>query len=121
MKADKMGIAERLEKLRTGLMVDWGELCARLEIGASMMHYLRHGQRQPSPKLMRRIVALEASLHKSGTSDSLLAARDAPMRDADLTSGPNSNSVDFQLLEDRVERMLVELLEMKKEIRRMKP
>ncbi len=40
--------------------MSWGEVCDRLDIKRSMLHYLRTGDRQPSPKLLRKLELLEA-------------------------------------------------------------
>ena len=50
---------ERLNKLRGSRTEGWKELAKSLEITVTMLHYLRTGERQPSPKLLRRIMDLE--------------------------------------------------------------
>lgn len=50
---------KRLELLRAELNLSWGELCDQLGIGRSMLAYLRSGARNPSMKLLRRIIEAE--------------------------------------------------------------
>ena len=54
-----MSVADRLEKLKEAKTLSWGELCDLLQVNRSMMHYLRTGERKPSPKLLRRIEEAE--------------------------------------------------------------
>ena len=54
-----MHIEERLESLRGALLVNWRELCEKLGISERTLHYIRIAARNPSPKLMRKIVELE--------------------------------------------------------------
>jgi transcriptional regulator with XRE-family HTH domain len=56
-----MHIEERLESLRGALLVNWRELCEKLGISERTLHYIRISARNPSPKLMRKIVELEQS------------------------------------------------------------
>ena len=60
----------RLDRLRDSLMLSWGELQNRLDISESMLYFIKKGARNPSPKLMRRIVELEqeAGLSKPSAS-----------------------------------------------------
>jgi transcriptional regulator with XRE-family HTH domain len=53
----------RLTRLREHLSVNWRELSERLEISPSMLFQCLNNARNPSPKLMRKIVELE---HQSG-------------------------------------------------------
>lgn len=57
-----VNITLRLDRLRQALVLEWGELAARLGINRTMLHYLRKGQRAPSQKLERRIQELEHEL-----------------------------------------------------------
>jgi transcriptional regulator with XRE-family HTH domain len=52
-------VRDRLDKLRLTLMLTWNELQERLGVSESMLYFMRTGERQPSPKLMRRIMELE--------------------------------------------------------------
>ena len=54
-----VNLSERLERLRHARTVTWAELREVLGIGETMLHYLKTGQRQPSPKLIRRIEQAE--------------------------------------------------------------
>jgi transcriptional regulator with XRE-family HTH domain len=58
-----MHIEERLESLRGALLVNWRELCEKLDISERTLHYIRISERNPSPKLIRKIVELE---HQAG-------------------------------------------------------
>ena len=49
----------RLERLRGAMLLTWKELQNRLEISESTLYFLRSGARKPSPKLLRKIIALE--------------------------------------------------------------
>lgn len=54
-----MNTAERLEKLRGSLALDWTKLCLELGIKRTMLHYLRTGEQSPSMRLEKIISALE--------------------------------------------------------------
>ena len=61
-EADKSSVwsyTSRLERLKIHHCATWGEICDLLQVNRSMMHYLRTGERQPSPKLLRRIEEAE--------------------------------------------------------------
>ncbi len=59
-----------MEALRNALTVSWGELAERLQISRAMLDFLRTEARNPSQKLLRRIIALEqeAGLFKPSAS-----------------------------------------------------
>ncbi|MFH0878571.1 MAG: helix-turn-helix transcriptional regulator [Lentisphaerota bacterium] len=50
-----------MEVLKERLSLSWGELATHLHISRSMLDFLRNGKRQPSPKMMRSITAVELS------------------------------------------------------------
>lgn len=54
-----MNTAERLEKLRGALALDWTKLCQELGIKRTMLHYLRTGEQPLSMRLEKVIGALE--------------------------------------------------------------
>ena len=49
----------RLNRLRVARMLSWVDLAKALDIGLTMLHYIRSGARNPSSKLLRKIIALE--------------------------------------------------------------
>ncbi len=53
----------RLETLREKMTCSWGELQKALGVSESTLYFLRKGARNPSPKLLRRMIALE---HQAG-------------------------------------------------------
>ena len=99
------GIEERLERLRAAQVTSWSELCKTLGIGATMLHYLRSGARNPSPKLMRRIVELEIEAGIA-TPKEVLAVREAPAQ-----YGPEKqlNKVELKHLVSELETILARL------------
>lgn len=56
-----MNVPERLEALRKAMCVNWQELGDALELSRTMLHYLRKGESEISPKAERRLRDLEAS------------------------------------------------------------
>ena len=50
---------ERLQRLCERRTQSWKELAESLSIGSTMLHYLRTGARNPSPKVLRKIIELE--------------------------------------------------------------
>jgi transcriptional regulator with XRE-family HTH domain len=66
-------LAERLGRLRAARTLSWGELRKDLDVGETTLHYLKTGERNPSPKLLRRIEAAEraAGLVPSGPDSRL--------------------------------------------------
>jgi hypothetical protein len=53
-------VRDRLEKLRSTLLLTWTELQERLGVSESMLYFMRTGDRHPSPKMLRRIMELES-------------------------------------------------------------
>jgi len=51
----------RLEKLRTTLRLEWGELSTQLGLSRSMLDQVRKGQRNLSIKALRRLEEVERS------------------------------------------------------------
>lgn len=58
-------------------MLNWRELYERLGISERTLHYLRTGARNPSPKLVRRIVELERESGLASPSTVTLACQDS--------------------------------------------
>ena len=69
---------QRLDKLRETLTVSWAELQTRLGCSESMLYFMRKGDRNPSPKLLRRIMELETEAGLSPPSPPRLQVRDGP-------------------------------------------
>ncbi|MDZ7317468.1 MAG: hypothetical protein ONB24_15255 [candidate division KSB1 bacterium] len=103
-------MADRLERLRRQLVLDWGGMCRYLGIKRSMLHYLRTGARNPSPKLLRKIIEAER------------AAGLLPPETGLPTSGKPASG-DFQRLEklDRAElkKLLEDVNRMKERLERL--
>jgi transcriptional regulator with XRE-family HTH domain len=53
---------ERLHRLKVARVEEWKELAQALGITVTGLHYLRKGERSPSPKVMRRIIELETQI-----------------------------------------------------------
>ena len=67
---------ERLDRLRGARTEEWKELADTLGITVVMLHYLRKGARNPSPKLLRRIMELETDAGLSPPSNTRLMVRE---------------------------------------------
>lgn len=52
-------VGHRLEALRSRLTLSWAELADRIGISRSMLDFVRAGDRDPSPKTLRKIAAVE--------------------------------------------------------------
>ena len=50
---------ERLERLKTGLSLEWGELAELLDVSRSMLDHVRNGIRSFGPKAIRRLEQAE--------------------------------------------------------------
>ena len=69
---------DRLDKLRGLRFEGWKELAFTLGITVTMLHYLRTGERNPSPKLLRRIMELETEAGISQPVPSPMMVRETP-------------------------------------------
>ena len=49
---------EKLSQAKIRLDLSWTELAERLDIGKTMLHYLRKGEREPSAKVIKRLSLL---------------------------------------------------------------
>ena len=54
-----MNTAERLKKLRLIRDVSWEKLGEELELGRTMLHYVRRGERELGERALYRLVELE--------------------------------------------------------------
>lgn len=85
-------LPDRLQALRAALSLNWRELAARLHISEVMIHYIRSGTRNPSPRTMRRVMDLERQIQENVTS---------PKQPPLLRDGPAACGDGIQRLEDQ--------------------
>ena len=71
-------VRDRLEKLRSTLLLTWTELQERLGVSESMLYFMRTGDRHPSPKMLRRIVELETEAGLTQPVPSPMMVRETP-------------------------------------------
>jgi len=86
----------RLNRLREARTEGWKELAESLEITVTMLHYLRTGERQPSPKLMRRIMELERENGLTQPVPSPMMVRETPGVYSVTRSTKHLNIVDLK-------------------------
>lgn len=101
----------RLEKLRSALMLTWGELQQRLSISESMLYFIRTGARQPSPKLLRRIIELEKEAGIEADPPRRLQVREAP---SEYVVSVERKPLDIVAVRKQVEQLEAQLLALKK-------
>ena len=71
-------LPERLDALRSALVLNWREFYERLGISERTLHYIRTGARNPSPKLLRRIMELETEAGLTEPVPSPMMVRETP-------------------------------------------
>jgi transcriptional regulator with XRE-family HTH domain len=59
-------------------MLTWNELQERLGVSESMLYFMRTGARNPSPKMLRRIMELETEAGISQPVPSPMMVRETP-------------------------------------------
>ena len=104
-----MHIEKRLEALRSALLVNWRELAERLAISERSLHYIRLSARNPSSKLMRRIIELE---QEAGLRPHTLAVQVVKESAAEYDANPKTKELNMlELLQDvkRIEENVVAL------------
>lgn len=52
-------VGSRLDALRAALTMNWGELADHLRISRSMLDFMRKGERNPSPQMLRSLMDAE--------------------------------------------------------------
>jgi prophage antirepressor-like protein len=95
----------RLERLRAGMLLTWKELQNRLEISESTLYFLRSGARKPSPKLLRKIVAMEVEAGLTKPPDTLAVRETQP----GYKATKQLNIVDLKHLISDMEKQLAAL------------
>lgn len=61
LQEQKFTFEKKLHQAKERHGLTWAELGDRLEIGKTMLHYLKTGQREPSEKVIRRLSLLNES------------------------------------------------------------
>ena len=107
-----MNVDDRFQRLRTTLCVNWRELSERLEISQSMLFQCLKGTRNPSPKMLRRIVELEteAGLRSSPVSNPMLV-RDPPI---EYPSSVEQKHIDIRALRQQITDLKRQVASMEK-------
>lgn len=83
-------VGHRLDALRNRLTLSWAELAEKIGISRSMLDFVRAGARDPSPKTLRKIAAVEM---EAGLRSPTMILNEEPSRYGE-EMGPTAGSVD---------------------------
>jgi transcriptional regulator with XRE-family HTH domain len=121
LQEKKITFEKKLESIRVKHGMEWQDLAKALDIGKTMLHYIKTGQREPSQKVLRKIEILENCepgvnpIYAQGPVFDLKTLADGPTTELYQTGLPPKP----RKIEDRLETMEKQLADVLSELRKM--